>query len=251
VTLGSIIADAQERGLAAHNAVRDLRRNRKRGKDRQAELRRKGKLKIGADIPTLEEISTILAHAPSRWRPFLVTAVFTGLRASELRGLRWIDVDLKAHELHVRQRADRYNAIGKPKSAAGERTVPFGPIVANALKEWKLASKHDLVFCTSSGLPLEHSNALRASLLAAQVEAGMLVDGKPKYTGLHVLRHFYASWCIDRKLAPKVVQERLGHSSITMTYDRYGHLFPRGDDAEEIDAAERAVVGATRMQHGA
>ena len=77
----------------------------------------------------------------------------------------------------------------------------------------------------------------------------MLVDGKPKYTGLHVLRHFYASWCIDRKLAPKVVQERLGHSSITMTYDRYGHLFPRGDDAEEIDAAERAVVDATRMQH--
>ena len=251
VSLGSLIADAQERGLAAHNAVRDLRRNRKRGKDRQAEMRRKGKLKIGVDIPTLEEISTILAHAPTRWRAFLVVAVFTGLRASELRGLRWIDVDLKAHELHVRQRADRFNAIGKPKSAAGERTVPFGPIVAKALKEWKLASKHDLVFCTSSGLPLEHSNALRASLLAAQVEAGMLVDGKPKYTGLHVLRHFYASWCIDRKLAPKVVQERLGHSSITMTYDRYGHLFPRGDDAEEIDAAERAVVDATRMQHRA
>jgi integrase len=254
VSLGSLIADAQEHGLAAHNAVRDLRRNRKRGKDRQAELRRRGKLKIGVDIPTLEEISAILAQSPGRWRPFLVTAVFTGLRASELRGLRWADVDLKANELHVSQRADRYNDIGRPKSAAGERTVPFGPIVANALKEQKLVSKKtdlNLVFCTASGLPLEHSNALKASLLAAQVKAGILVDGKPKYTGLHVLRHFYASWCIDRKLAPKVVQERLGHSSITMTYDRYGHLFPRGDDAEEIDAAERAVVDATRMQHRA
>ena len=71
---------------------------------------------------------------------------------------------------------------------------------------------------------------------------------KAKYTGLHALRHFYASWLINRKeegglgLPPKVVQERLGHSSITMTYDRYGHLFPRGDDAEEIDAAERALL---------
>ena len=61
---------------------------------------------------------------------------------------------------------------------------------------------------------------------------------------MHVFRHFYASWCIDRNLPPKVVQERLGHSSITITYDRYGHLFPRGDDAKEIDAAELRVVGS-------
>ncbi len=254
VSLGSIVVDAQERGLAAHNAVRDLRRNRKRGKDRQAELRRRGKLKIGVDIPTMKEISAILAHAPARWRPFLVAAVFTGLRASELRGLRWADVNLRTNEIQITQRADRFNAIGKPKSAAGERTVPFGTIVANTLKEWKLAgtkSDLNLVFCTSSGQPLEHSNVLKASLLAAQVKAGILVAGKPKYTGLHVLRHFYASWCIDRGLQPKVVQERLGHSSITMTYDRYGHLFPRGDDSAEIDAAERTLIDATRMQHGA
>ena len=59
---------------------------------------------------------------------------------------------------------------------------------------------------------------------------------------MHVLRHFYASWCIDRGLPPKIIQERLGHSSITMTYDRYGHLFPRGDDGQEIDAAEEALL---------
>jgi integrase len=66
-------------------------------------------------------------------------------------------------------------------------------------------------------------------------------EGKPimeaKYTGLHALRHFYASWCINRKadggleLSPKIVQERMGHSSITVTMDVYGHLFPRGDDS--------------------
>lgn len=69
-----------------------------------------------------------------------------------------------------------------------------------------------------------------------------------KYTGMHALRHFYASWCINQKadgglgLAPKAVQERLGHSSITMTMDVYGHLFPRGDDAEELAAAEQALL---------
>jgi integrase len=126
VSLGSILADAQEQGLAARNAVRDLRRNRRRGKERSAEQRQKGKLKVGVDIPKPEEIKAILAHATGRWSPLLKVATFTGLRASELRGLRWEDVDLKANEIHVRQRADRFGMIGKPKSAAGGRVVPFG-----------------------------------------------------------------------------------------------------------------------------
>ena len=59
-----------------------------------------------------------MANLQGRWRPLILTAIFTGLRASELRGLRWEDVDLKKRELHVRQRADKFNTIGKPKSAA-------------------------------------------------------------------------------------------------------------------------------------
>jgi hypothetical protein len=61
---------------------------------------------------------------------------------------------------------------------------------------------------------------------------------KAKYTGLHALRHFYASWCINRKkdggleLPPKMVQERLGHANIATTMDTYGHLFPSGDDGQ-------------------
>ncbi len=72
-------------------------------------------------------------------RPLIVTAIFTGLRASELRGLRWADVDLDAGVIHVRQRTDRFNKIGVPKSGAGRRDVPMAPIVANTLKEWSLA----------------------------------------------------------------------------------------------------------------
>ena len=243
-SLGSLLADAGEQGLTARNAVRDLHRNRRRGKGSHAEKRQKGKLKVGADIPRPDEIKAIIAHATGRWRPLLTTAVFTGLRASELRGLRWSDVDLSANELHVRQRADRYNEIGKPKSAAGERVVPFGKFVANTLKEWKLAcpkGELDLVFPNGAGRVESLANIINRGLVPAQ-------PGKAKYTGLHALRHFYASWCINRPvdgglgLPPKVVQERLGHSSITMTYDRYGHLFPRGDDAKELDAAERALL---------
>jgi integrase len=65
---------------------------------------------------------------------------------------------------------------------------------------------------------------------------------------LHALRHFYASWCINPRqhggleLPPKVVQARLGHASIVMTLDTYGHLFPRGDDGAELAAAEKALL---------
>ena len=64
----------------------------------------------------------------------LLFAAFTGLRAGEVRGLRWSDVDFQQNELHVRQRADRWGDMDLPKSEAGERTVPFGKIVANTLK---------------------------------------------------------------------------------------------------------------------
>jgi integrase len=171
--------------------------------------------------------------------------------------LRWADVDLAKGELHVRQCADRYNAIGAPKSEAGERTVPLPPIILNALKEWKLGgpkSELNLVFPTSRGTVLSHANLINRALAPVQVAAGMTAaekgpEGAPvtraKYTGLHALRHFYASWLINPKsaggleLPPKVVQERLGHSSIVMTMDTYGHLFPRGDDSKEIANAER------------
>ncbi len=86
-SFGSLLADAQEQGLSARNVVRDLRRNRRRGKEHNAEKRQKGKLKVGVDIPTPGEIKSIIGGSKGRWRPLLVLATFTGLRASELRGL--------------------------------------------------------------------------------------------------------------------------------------------------------------------
>jgi integrase len=242
--LGSILADAQERGLVAQNVVRSLGRHKRR----QDERRQKPNLKVGVDIPALDEIKAIIAHLKGRWRPLILTAIFTGLRASELRGLKWPDVDLKKNEVHVRQRADRFNTIGRPKSASGERTVPLPPMVANTLREWKLqCPKGELVFPTGTGGIENLANILQRGLAPAQMAAGVVAtDGKAKYA-LHALRHFYASWCINRRedgglgLPPKVVQYRLGHSSITVTMDTYGHLFPRGDDGAELAAAEKAL----------
>jgi integrase len=252
-SLSAIIADAQERGLVAQNVVRSLRGRRRRGKDRHADKRQKGRLKVGMDIPTPDEVRTIIGHLDGRWRPMLLTAIFTGLRASELRGLRWADVDLKRNEIHVRQRADRFNEIGPPKSEAGERTIPLLPMVVNALREWKLAcpkGELDLVFPNGRGRIENHSNIVQRALVPIQIAAGITDKrGMAKYTGLHALRHFYASWCINRRvdggleLPLKLVQSRLGHASIQMTADRYGHLFPRGDDGAEMAAAEKAFLG--------
>ena len=242
VSLKAILNDAQRRGDVAQNVAL--------GVSIKIASRDKRKLTIGVDIPSTDEVRTLLA-ASGALRPVLVVAAFTGLRSSELRGLPWANIDLKDGKLHVRQRADRFNIIGRPKSAAGERTVPIGPMVVNALKEWKLACPkgvRDLAFPGTRGEVMPYQT-LRWRFDAAQVAAGLSpsIDA-PKY-GWHALRHFYASWCINRRadggleLPLKTVQDRLGHNSIAMTGDTYGHLFPNRDDGAELAFAERALFG--------
>jgi integrase len=232
--------------------VRDIAKGKRAGHSQRAEKRQKGRPQVGRDIPTRDEISRLLDAPPQRRMPILMVAVFCGLRASELRGLRWADVDLKRGEIHVRQRADRYLKIGPPKSGSGERKVPIPPGVLRALKEWKLAcpkGELGLVFPSSTGRAQHHTNIVRDILTPAMKGVGLVTpDGKPKY-GLHSLRHFFASWLINRKedggreMPLKTAQMLLGHSSITMTADVYGHLFPRGDDAAELAEAERGILG--------
>jgi integrase len=313
-SLGALLAEAMEDGLISHNAVRELRQNRKRGSKRSD--RHKRKLVVGEDIPTPEEVSALLAAADRlkseafaafmkakakassdprnkknqasvafaettwrtqvKWRVLLLTVVFTGLRASELRGLRWSDVDLKKGELHVRQRADRFNVVGNPKSTAGQRSVPLTPTLTRELGEWRLqCPKKDgrlqYVFPNTLGGIDNHVNMVSRGLAAIMREAKVIKPvtefktdkrgkGKrvpvlePKYGGMHMLRHYFASWCLNREadggleLPPKVVQERLGHASITMTMDTYGHLFPRGDDSAALAKAERRLLSLHSAQ---
>jgi integrase len=259
VSLGSLLAFAHEHGLVAQNVSRGLRKGGRRPRQ---------KLQVGVDIPSTHEIRALIGALKGRYRPLLLTAIFTGLRASELRGLRWKDVDLKKAELHVRQRADAFNAIDKPKSHAGERRVPLTPLVVNTLRTWQKdcpESRLDLTFPTRSGEPDHHANIITRGLIPAMIAANLTVPvlddagkpvrdakGKPKmtakYTGLHCLRHFYASWCLNRKddggleLPMKLVQERLGHATLAMTSDTYGHVFRPVDDRTELAEGERRLL---------
>jgi len=139
----------------------------------------------------------------------------------------------------VRQRADRYKAIGRPKSKSSTSTVPLPPDVINALREWKAACPpgEEGLVCTY------HAEAALATVMkAAHVVDG---DGQPKYAP-HAFRHFFASWCIKdrggRELPPKQVQHLLGHSSIVMTLDTYGHLFREAGDRTELAEATRLLL---------
>ena len=248
VSLGSLIGQALQDGYINRNVVRD-------GAPRKRRKAKKKRLVVGVDIPTPVEIRQLLETVQGRFRPFFITAVFTGMRASELRGLCWPEVDLTAREIHVRQRVDAWNNMDAPKSIAGVRTIPVSPLVVNTLKAWKLEcnlTQLGLVFPTTNGNAETHYSLVRSGLIPLMVKAGVVdKDGKAKYSGLHALRHFFASWCINRKkdggmgLPPQIVQERLGHASFALTMDVYGHLFPRGDDTKELAEAEHALLNAT------
>jgi integrase len=229
-SLGAILATAMENGKITQNVVRvqTPRRRREAGLDQ----RHKKRIEVGVDIPSKEEIRAMLADVQGWARPLIVAAIFTGLRASELRGLRWIDVDLAAGELTVRQRADRWGTLGSPKSDAGKRSVPLAPMVANTLKEWRFAcpkSEADLVFPTTQGKPRQINTIHTQALAPLQRALGLCEGSTPKY-GMHSLRHAAASLFIEQGFSPKRVQALMGHSTIQMTFDTYGHLFPAADD---------------------
>jgi integrase len=248
-SLKAILSESQRRGLVAQNVAQPVQVKVK-GRD-------DAKLAVGVDIPEKAEIAAILQHASGRWRPFIVTAIFTGMRASEMRGLRWSDVDFGARMIRVSQRADQWGDMGSPKSAAGHREIPASPMVINVLKEWRLAcpkSALDLVFPNGAGNVENHANVVNRGLEPILIAAGCALpeagkkdeDGKPvmhgKY-GLHSFRHFFASWAIEQGFSPKKLQALLGHSSIQMTFDRYGHLFPSTeDDHAKFAAGELALV---------
>ena len=163
-----------------------------------------------------------------------------------MRGLRWTDVDLKAGEIKICRRVDRFNKFGSPKSEAGTRTVPMSPLLLNTLKVWRLAcpkGELELVFPNGAGNIENHGNLLARIFWPIQVAAGVTVvrNGKPdaKYS-LHALRHSCAALWIEQGFGPKRIQVLMGHSSITQTFDRYGYLF----EARAADTDAMAAITA-------
>ncbi|MBA2400590.1 MAG: site-specific integrase [Bradyrhizobium sp.] len=254
-SLGAIFKEARRRGLSALAPTEGLELDLPERDDPRPV------------IPTKLELQVIIAAATARksriWRALVLIAVFCGLRASELRGLRWIDVDFDARQINVNQRADIYHKIGKLKSKSAYRSIPCPSLVLNALREWKIACpKGDLglVFPNGSGKVEALSNLMQRGFDPIQIAAGVVTivpvlddTGKPitnnagepvmrevgRY-GMHALRHACASLWIEGGKNPKAIQTLIGHSTIQMTYDVYGHLF--ADNAADQKAAEDIQV---------
>lgn len=228
-------------------------------------------------IPSKADLRSLLqaaAASEEKAAAALVALVtFCGLRASELRGLPWRAVNLRTGTVTVNQRADAYNVIGAAKSDAGFRSIPIPPLAQKLLREWKIAcppSDLNLVFPSVAGQVMSNRYMTLKLLDPIQRRAGLVLEGteadpkrsadetrsetkRGRYT-LHDFRHAAASLWIEQRVSPKRVQTWMGHSSIQVTFDVYGHLFRDADrDAAVASAIETelltAVEDATRMQH--
>jgi integrase len=180
-----------------------------------------------------EEIQRLLTNAGDlKSRVLFMAAVLTGMRQGELLGLKWGDIDWKNRQIHVR-RTFNHRRFYKPKTKASRRRVDLAPHLVAALKEWKLASyfkaENDLVFPDSEGKAQNHTMMLRHSFQPTLERAGL-----PRMR-FHDLRHTYASMLIKQGENIKYIQAQLGHSSINMTMDVYGHLM----DTVNQEAANR------------
>jgi integrase len=231
----TLLRDAQKRGLIAHNPAGPVKMpSNKRGKSPS---------RIGEQIPSKADVRTILAASSGRWHTLFLTAAFTGMRTSELRGLMWKDVDLDRAVIHVYQRVDRFGELGSCKSASGNRDIQIGHDVTDALRRWKLVCPSGplhLVFPNTSGDLGKHNEILQDGWYKVQRATGITQPtGKPKYK-FHSLRHFFASIMIEQGTPVKRLQSLLGHATVGMTMDTYGHLFPPGED--EIARVNNAVA---------
>jgi integrase len=187
------------------------------------------------------------------YQALYTVAVTTGLRPEELYGLRWKDLDLNSRKLTVNQVLSRTRSkkgekaarfvFGPPKTERSRRTIDFPAFVVPVLIEhehklletktlagarWK---ENGLVFPTEIGTPADERNVLR------RFQKVCSDNGLPKLR-VYDLRHTHASLLINEGVHAKRISERLGHSSIKLTMDTYGHLF-EGSDRDSAEKMER------------
>jgi integrase len=193
------------------------------------------------------EVAELATAIGEHYRPLVLTAAYIGLRWGELAGLRVDHVDLPARRIRVDAQLIELNGdltFGTTKTKAGVRTVTIPDALADELATHfarEPVRRSGLAFPTPSGQPMRRGNFRKVWTRALErvgwvVErdevSGALVSEHP-LAGLvfHELRHTTAALAIAQGAHPLTIKERLGHSSITVTMDRYGKLFPGLDEA--------------------
>ena len=186
-------------------------------------------------------------HAP-RYRALVYVAVDSGMRWSELVGLRRGRLDLAAHKIRVTEQLvqldDRSFVRREPKTAAGIRSITLSnfttSLLSSHLDMFTRAGVDSLVFTNGAGSPLSSSSFLTHHFSPAQRAAGVECR-------FHDLRHSSVALAIAAGAHPKAIQARMGHSSINVTLDRYGHLFPELDEAIAT-AFDKSFADATERR---
>jgi integrase len=171
------------------------------------------------------EIHRLLDAAAPDARTFLLTAVTTGMRRGELLGLRSGDVDWEMRRVWVRRSVDKDGRFQQPKTRTSVRAIDASTTLVAALREHRMASRFkdvdDLVFPSEKGTSLDGGNAVRRFFAPA------LRRAKLPAMRFHDLRHSFTSLLIAQGEHPKYISEQLGHASVQITLDRYGHLLPQ------------------------
>jgi integrase len=231
--LQRLVARWQEEGLSPSsirntvNALRALYRS----SDLLTDGTVAGNPTIGLRLPAVrgkrdriappDEASRLLAALPAGDRAVWATALYAGLRAGELRALAWEHVDLGGGTIRVVRSYDPKAGFVEPKSRAGVRRVPIASVLREQLIEHQLLTgRHTgLVFGRSAETPFQLTTIYGRAARAWRA-AGLAP------IGLHECRHTCASYFIAAGVNAKTLSTFLGHASITVTLDRYGHLFP-------------------------
>ncbi|POB09495.1 tyrosine-type recombinase/integrase [Sulfobacillus sp. hq2] len=184
-----------------------------------------------------EETKRFLSAAESsRWLTLFQFALVTGMRPEEYFGLRWEDIDWHNGRVQVKRVLVRPKGGGwrfdEPKTKKG-RSIPIPQTLVASLKTLKVEQAkqrlslgerwkdHGLVFTAENGEPIHHSN-----FTARHFKPILKAAGLAENIRLYDLRHTCATLLLVAGENPKVVSERLGHASITLTLDTYSHVLP-------------------------
>ena len=166
----------------------------------------------------------LLAALPSQDRTVWATALYAGLRYGELRALRWEAVDVAAGTIEVRESWDAKAGRIEPKTRTSRRRVPMPATLRELILDRRLeeasAAASSLVFGRGEEEPFH------AATLYRRADAAWKAAGLVERLRLHQARHTYASFMIAAGVNAKALSQFMGHSSIKVTFDLYGHLMP-------------------------
>ena len=185
------------------------------------------------------EAAALVAALPEGDQVLWAAALYAGLRRGELQALDWTNVDLEARILRVSRSWDRVAGPVSPKSRAGVRTVPLIDGLRARLLEHRLRQGRGgegLVFSASGVRPFDPPTVIRRAKAAWEI-AGLTP------IGMHECRHTYAALMIAAGVNTKALSTYMGHSTITVTLDRYGHLLP-GTEREAADRLDAFLTAA-------